>query len=344
MKIGIVGAGAIAHGVVGLLQQEGHDVTLWSPSNRVLPPTVELEGAIDSTLNITVAKSAEELAQSSELIIFALPANGHKATMDAISPHLTVDHECIVSAHLSFGALYLKRLLAKRSLELTISAWDTTPLVCKPIETGRYNVLKIRNSIGVYHFPDDGQDYSLTKAGTVFTNQFVPMSNLLEITFGNLNPQVHMGMALCNMSRMEQGESWCQNKNVTPSVGRLIEALDRERLAVAQAFNVSTISIFDDHKAIGLAGNSVFEDHQTLHKQSKVWGPKTSETRYVLEDAPFGLCVITKLGELAGIATPVHSSGTELFSALYGRNFYEENDIIEHIDLNSLWSSASAKG
>ena len=344
MKIGIVGAGAIAHGVVGLMQQEGHDVILWSPSSRKLSPTVELEGAIQSKVKIAAANSAEELAQSSELIVFALPANGHKTTMDSISPHLTADHECIVSAHLSFGALYLQKLLNKRSLELTISAWDTTPIVCKPLEPGRYNVLKIRKSIGVFCTPDSGRNYESTKAGAAFPNRFIPKNSLLEITFGNLNPQVHMGMALCNMSRMEQGETWCQNKNVTPSVGRLIEALDQERVAVAQAYNVSTISIFDDHKAIGLAGNSVFEDHQTLHEQSKVWGPKTSDTRYVLEDAPFGLYVVSKLGDLAGIPTPVHSSGIDLFSALYGRNFREENDIIEHIDLNSLWSSAGANG
>jgi hypothetical protein len=44
-----------------------------------------------------------------------------------------------------------------------------------------------------------------------------------------------MGIALGNMSRMERGEAWSQGQNVTPKIGRLLEELDRERLAIAAA-------------------------------------------------------------------------------------------------------------
>ena len=50
---------------------------------------------------------------------------------------------------------------------------------------------------------------------------------LLAIALSNLNPQNHMGIALGNMTRMERGEVWSQGQNVTPKVGRLLEALDQ---------------------------------------------------------------------------------------------------------------------
>ena len=43
----------------------------------------------------------------------------------------------------------------------------------------------------------------------------------------NLNPQNHLGIALCNVTRMERGEDWGQGENVTPAVGRFIEAWTR---------------------------------------------------------------------------------------------------------------------
>jgi len=336
MKVGIVGAGAIAHGICALLDDEGHEVRIWSPSNRDLHNDVEFEGAISRKLTVSHSSSAQDLAASSELIVFALPANGHKSTMDAIYPHLTAEHECVVSAHLSFSAEYLGSILKNRGVELTISAWDTTPLVCKPIAPARYNVVKIRKSIGVNWTSEAQKDYATTKAGTVFPNTFRRVNSLLELTFNNLNPEVHMGMALCNITRMEQGETWCQNKNVTQSVGRLIEALDDERLKIARAYDIEALSIFEDHQSLGLEGRSVFEDHQTLHERTPIWGPKTGETRYVLEDAPFGLAVLVKLGEQVGLSTPIHTAGLTLLSALYERNFEAENNLISHDLLKSL--------
>jgi opine dehydrogenase len=40
----------------------------------------------------------------------------------------------------------------------------------------------------------------------------VPRDDLLAIAVSNLNPQNHMGIALCNLTRMERGESWNQNE------------------------------------------------------------------------------------------------------------------------------------
>ena len=63
----------------------------------------------------------------------------------------------------------------------------------------------------------------------LFGDRFVERADALAISLSNLNPQNHLGIALCNFTRMEHGETWGQNENNTDSVGRLLEALDAER-------------------------------------------------------------------------------------------------------------------
>ena len=57
-------------------------------------------------------------------------------------------------------------------------------------------------------------------------------------------------------------------------------------------------------------------------------GPTTLDSRYVTEDVPFGLVPTLRLAELAGLAAPLHAGGVAIFSALYGRDFVGENNIL----------------
>jgi len=68
---------------------------------------------------------------------------------------------------------------------------------------------------------------------------------LLAISLSNLNPQNHLGIALGNISRMDKSEKWYQLEHITPTIGRLLEALDQERLAIADALDLETKTIFD---------------------------------------------------------------------------------------------------
>src|ERR1700758_804326 len=73
----------------------------------------------------------------------------------------------------------------------------------------------------------------------------MPREDLVSISLSNVNPQNHLGIALCNFTRIERGEPWINWYGLTPSVGRLIEALDQERLAVAAAFGTAVRSVRD---------------------------------------------------------------------------------------------------
>ena len=261
-----------------------------------------------------------------------------QTVLDAIAPHLTAAHKVIVSSHASFGALYLSRLLAALGIEVPIVAWGTTLVSGRQTGPARVQVNTVRQSVDLATLPASRSSEGLSLCQALFGDRFVDRQSLLAIALSNLNPSTHMGIALGNMTRMERGETWSQAENVTPNVGRLLEELDRERLAIASALGLEVRTIFQHlHLSFGVPLGSASEMHQTMHAIGKTSaGPTTADSRYVTEDVPFGLVPTARLGRLLGCPAPLHEAGVGLFSAMYGRDFAAENDLLAALDMESL--------
>ncbi|MGF1528233.1 MAG: NAD/NADP octopine/nopaline dehydrogenase family protein [Candidatus Competibacterales bacterium] len=343
MRVAILGAGAIALGAAALLAQNGHRPSLWSPSGRRTQPLAEgrplvARGAVEDAFHPGVAPDPETALAEADTVLLALPANGHKAVMDAMAPYVRADHTVIISSHASFGALYLSRCLATRGLHPPIVAWGTTATSGRSPSPTEVQVSTVRAKIDLATLPEARHPEGLARCEVLFGERFVSREGLLAITLSNLNPQNHLGIALCNLTRMELGETWSQARHVTPTVGRLLEALDGERLAIARTLGLSVRTIFE-HFALSfhVPQASVSAMNQAMHQAGRGGtGPDRVDSRYVTEDVPFGLVVTALLGRLTGCTATLHEAGIALFSALYGRDFPRENDLIKALDLENI--------
>jgi opine dehydrogenase len=175
---------------------------------------------------------------------------------------------------------------------------------------------------------------------------------LLAISLSNLNPQNHLGIVLGNMSRMDpppppppidsetppimQIEPWYQGKCITPRVGRLMESLDRERIDIANELDIEVRTIHQhfswsfhvpletpitDYSSVSGAKTrplTVSEMNQQMHyyNGNDVLGPSDPESRYVLEDVPYGLVLTVILGRLLNKPAVLHESGIMILSAM----------------------------
>lgn len=343
MRVGIVGAGSIAFGTAAFLEQQGHKATLWSPSGertRALAAGEALvsRGAVEGVFHPGVAIDAETLVANAEAIVIAVPAYGHKRVLDAIAPYLTPDQIVIISSHASFGALYLSRLLAERGVVTPIVAWGTTAVSGRQLSPTEVNVNTIRKRIDIATVPASFSTKGLEVCQTLFGDRFVDRNSLMAIALSNLNPQNHMGIALGNMTRMERGESWSQGQNVTPNVGRLLEALDQERIEIATALDLKVRTIFEHfHLSFHVPMNSISQMNQEMHEAGNGGtGPSTADSRYVTEDVPFGLVMTARMGRLVGKPAELHEAGIKIFSAMYGRDFSAENDLLTALDIDAM--------
>ncbi|MBG6159220.1 opine dehydrogenase [Labrenzia sp. EL_159] len=341
MRIGIAGAGAIACGTAALLHRNKHIPTLWSPSGTsttVFETTPLLaHGVIETEFTPDIANSAQELAEGCDALILALPATGHKSVMDALEPHIREGQHIIISSHASFGAVYLTQALMARGVSAPVTAWGTTIVSGRRLEGNKVRVNTIRNRVDLCTVPEAASDDGLDLCQLLFGDRFKPRDGLLAILLSNLNPQNHLGIALCNITRMERGEDWSQGLNVTPKVGRLLEQLDLERLAIAKALNLDVKTIFEHfHQSFHVPIGTISEMNQQMHTHGYGGlGPTTADSRYVTEDVPYGLQVTAALGRLVDRPAALHEAGIRLFSAMYGREFAQENEFLHALDMES---------
>jgi opine dehydrogenase len=334
MQVAILGAGAIAYGTAALLCSHGHDVRLWSPSGRrghaLEAGPLVARGALEGSFEVALARSCEAALAGAAVAIVALPANGHRAVIEAAAPHLRQGQVVVFSSHASFGALYLDRLMAGRGVHVPMVVWGTTVVTARQPQDDTVNVNTVRSKVDIATLPVGFAEQGLALCTELFGDRFVPRANLMAIALSNLNPQNHLGIALFNLTRMERGEVWGQGENVTPLVGRLLEQLDLERLAIAQALGLSVRTIFEHfHLSFHVPVASIAEMNQQMHAEGRGgFGPATAQSRYVLEDVPFGLVPTARLGQLVGRPATLHEAGIALLSAAYGRDFAGDNDLL----------------
>ena len=125
---------------------------------------------------------------------------------------------------------------------------------------------------------------------------------------------------------------------MTPNVGRLLEALDEERIAIATKLGLEVRTIFQHfHLSFHVPISSISQMNQEMHDAGNGGsGPATADSRYVTEDVPFGLVMTAKIGRLAGRPADFHESGVQIFSAMYGRDFIAENDLLAALDVDAM--------
>jgi opine dehydrogenase len=220
-------------------------------------------------------------------------------------------------------------------VELPIAAWATTALTSRRNGGEGVHISGRRSRIDVATLPLRLADAGEAACRALFGDCFQRREDVLAIALSNLNPPSHMATMLLNLTRAEKAEDWPNYGSITPAVGRLVEALDTERLALANRFGPGVRTVFE-HFVLshGVAMGSVAEMAQAVYaRRPELMGPKTLDTRFVTEDVPFGLVPLELLGRMTGVPVPLHSAGIALFSTLCDRDFQAENDLLPHLAL-----------
>lgn len=339
MKVGIAGASGIGMGYAAILLNNGHSPMVWSPSGtrteglRNGAPII-MTGAIEGQFHPNTCRNAEELAEN-DVLILALPANGHRFVFDSLIPFIEARHTIIISGHLSFGALYLSKKLAERCIRVPIVAWSTTVMTGKAREDGVFRIDAIRAKVEMATIPTSLSDDVFRLCTALFGERFAIKDDILTIALSNLNPQNHLGIILCNLTRVERGETWGQSTNITPAVGRLFEALDDERISIARAFGKRVRTVAEHYStSYGATGGSVAEiSKMRIALGNDPLGPRDLGTRYITEDVPFGLVPTLLLAKIANVSSPLHRGGVDIVGACYGRNFEDDNDLLPELNL-----------
>ena len=134
-------------------------------------------------------------------------------------------------------------------------------------------------------------------------------------------------------------------EGVTPSVARVYEAINAERVAVAAALGASVPTLADwFDRVYGVRGATLVESCQLLTTNSDgpyqaTGTPKSLDHKYITEDVPVGLMPMSALGAASGVATPAIDALITLVRAMTGKDFAAEARTPERMGLAGMNAS-----
>lgn len=350
IAVAIVGAGAIARAYAALLAGDGHAVALWSPSGHgtrdlaaataVIGPwphehaaTLAYSGVVTGTTAVAVLTDPHGIA-AADVVLVALPAPAYSTVLPMVARHVQDGQTVVMSGALSLSPLWLAELAAARGARPVMAAFSTTVATARARDGG-VAIMTIRRRLAVAALPVAAGPQALAVSRALFGDRFDSAASVLAVTLTNINPVAHAAMALTNLTRIERGEAWPQYHYLTPAVARLVEAIDAERGRLAAAYGLSVTTI-EAHfqRSFDVAQTSLAEIAAELHRRrGGPPGPTSLDSRFVLEDVPYGLVFNAALAGIVGMAVPVTESVVTLLSTLYARDFRAENPLLEALRL-----------
>jgi len=151
--------------------------------------------------------------------------------------------------------------------------------------------------------------------------------SVFQTTLQNGNPVIHPAVTLLNAGLLERtgGDFLFYEEGVTESVGRLIEAVDRERLAIAAALGVTILS----EPEIGIRQGYMTEhNYSTAYSRAPgflgIRAQSELDHRYLTEDVGYSLILFTDLAARVGVPTPVMDAVIQVTSVVLARDFRAE--------------------
>ena len=186
--------------------------------------------------------------------------------------------------------------------------------------------LKLSTSMFVAGLPRTGTDRLYELIAEVWPAT-VKADSVMQTTLQNGNPVIHPAVTLLNAARIEGtgGDFLFYEDGVTEGVGRLIEAVDNERLAIAAALGVTVLS----EPAIGVEqGYMTEENYSTGYSTAPgflgIGAQSQLDHRYLTEDVGYSLILFTDLAARIGVPTPVMDAVIQVTSVVLARDFRAE--------------------
>ncbi len=237
-----------------------------------------------------------------------------------------------------------RRRCERQTVEgVIVAEADTAPYVCRKAAPDRAVIWGTVTGLGIGVEPASQTNEAMPALRELFPGA-VAYDSALEAGLSALNPVVHPPGVLMNAGRIERsrGEFWFYEEGVTPSVVRVIEAVDRERLSVGAALGLQLTPVAEAfHRAgFGPAGDfwATINGSRML---TALRAPGQVETRWLTEDIPYGLATWSLLGDSKGIDTPVIDALISLASATLGRDFWSEARDLAQLGLSGPWNATA---
>lgn len=350
IRFTVIGAGHGGKGMAAHLALMGFPVTLYNrtPDNIAAIKArggIELksfEGGPHGFAMLAKATSdIEEALKECDVIMVVVPSTAHAEIARSLAPHLKDGQIIVLNPGRTCGALEVKHTLEENgcSADVTVAEAETLIYASRSDGPAQARIFGIKETVPLAALPATRTQLVLDTLAPAYP-QFIDGGSVLHTGLNNMGAIFHPALALLNAGRIEstQGEFQFYIDGVSPSVARVLEVLDRERVTVASALGIRARTALEWlQMAYHATGNDLYE---AIHNQPGYYGiqaPPTLNHRYITEDVPMSLVPIAALGERYGVSVRGMESIIRLACIIHRTDYWRRGRTLEKLGIHD-WS------
>ncbi len=337
MNVAVLGSGNGGCAVAFDCAAHGHQVSLFDFEQ--FPASIQAvqnnggihcQGVLEGFQPVGYAGHEIEKALNGSDIIYAVgPAYSTRPFAEACKPFLKRGQIVIVNPSSCGGSIEFKNGagLDLGDENIVVAETSTLPYAVRLLEPGKIRIFnKLKGGLFMAAVPAKKTDFVLEQVRDVYPAMSAAR-NILQTSLQNGNPVIHPAITLMNVALIErtQGDFDFYHQGVTPAVGRLVEAVDRERIAIGKKLGIEIIPDPELGVLQGYMTEATYDrGFNTAPGFAGVKAQGNLDYRYFNEDVGYGLVFFQKLGEQIGVKTPVMSAVITLASLLMNRDYLGE--------------------
>lgn len=348
-KYTVIGAGHGGKAMAAHLALLGFPVTLY---NRTFDhiEVIKKRGGIElessevgihgfGKLKRVTSDLAEALLEA-EMIMVVVPSSAHADIAKAAAPHLRDGQYIVLHPGRTGGALEFDKVFheAGSTADITIAEAETFIYASRSDGPAQARIFRIKEAVPLAALPAIRTPQVLKIINEAYP-QFIDGVNVLHTGLNNMGAIFHPALTLLNAGWIEttHGDYQFYIDGVSPSVARVLEALDRERVTVASSLGLRARTAMEWLK---MAYDTSGEDlHEAIHNQPGYYGikaPNTLSHRYIFEDVPMSLVPIASLGEHYGVSVRGMDSIIRLACIVHRTDYYRRGRTVNKLGIGGL--------
>ncbi len=337
MKIAILGSGNGALAVAFEWSKAGHEVNIFDFEQ--FPKNIDAisknggifsEGELSGFQKISYAgHDILKVVPEANLVFAVGPAYSTEPFGKACRAHVRKGQKYIVCPSSCAGSIVFKNALGLDIKDETVIVAETSTLPYAVRITGEAKISVYNRLKGGYFlaaFPSKYTKEIYSDIYPVYSN-ILMAENVLKTTLQNANPVIHPVVSLLNTALIERtkGNFYFYEEGVTPAVGRLLKAVDEERISIGKKLGITVIP----DPVLGVEqGYQAEPTYDTGYSKAPGFkGIKAQPSlnyRYFNEDAGFGLVFLTDLAAQISVETPAMDAVLKLVSIIMDRDYKAE--------------------
>ncbi len=289
-----------------------------------------------------VTKDVAEAVRGTDIVFSPIPAFTQEQIAELVGPHLK-DGQIVFLSPGSMGSYLFAKVLKEggHKGEIAIAEPGTLPYLTRKVNPTEVQVSGLAVKLPVGVFPARKTEETISALKELYP-AIHPVENALSVALLNVGPVLHSVLMLLNTGPIEHFPSWdIHNEGTTKSVKKLILAHDRERIALREALGFRSHHYpFSDHYDEKSETEWMYgrKGHRELVKSEKWRESLDFDHRYIQEDVKCNLALLSSIGDLCKVETPIADSLLNLIGVITGEDYKKTGRTLEYLGLSNKTS------